>query len=343
MIKERTRFDKFDKKRTIPLAVVFAVIIVASIVYAIFFRVQSFSKTDVAMGTVISVKSYGTGDVESAALAAIDSVKSLDSEISKTVDSSDISTLNRDGSVTASDETLSVVNKSLKVCADSSGAFDITLGSVSELWDIGGDNQRVPSDDEIKTALKTCGYDKLAVSGSLLTVPDGTHVDLGAAGKGAGADAAVNTLKNTKGITGGIVSVGGTVGVFGKNPDSDHWGVGVRKPDRDADGYCAVIKLYKDAFVSTSGSYEKFFEQDSKLYHHILSPSDGYPASSGLKSVTVVTYDDGTYADCLSTACFVLGYEKSIDLLNKYSADAFFIFDDGSTKATDGLNVTLNE
>lgn len=334
---------QLNKKRTIPLAIVFALIIVASIIYVLFFRVQSFSKTDVAMGTVISVKSYGTRDTESAALAAIESVKSLDSKISRTVATSDIGVLNRDGSVTATDETLSVINKSLKVCVDSSGAFDITLGALSELWDIGGDSQRVPSDDEIKNALDTCGYGKLTVSGSVLSVPVGTHVDLGAAGKGAGAAAAVDTLKNTKGITGGIVSVGGTVGVFGKNPDSDHWGVGVRKPDRDSDGYCAVIKLYKDAFVSTSGSYEKYFEQDSKLYHHILSPSDGCPAASGLKSVTVVTYDDGTYADCLSTACFVLGYEKSIALLEKYSADAFFIFDDGSTKSTDGLNVTLNE
>jgi len=340
MIKEKTQFNK---KRTIPLAIVFAVIIAASCIYALFFRTQSFSKTDMAMGTVISVKSYGTKNVESAALSAIDSVKSLDSAISKTSDTSDIGVLNSTGAVSPSAQTYDVIKKSLDVCRDSSGAFDITLGALSELWDIGGDSQRVPSQDEINEALKTCGYEKMSVDSSRITVPSGTHVDLGAAGKGAGAQAAVDTLKNTGGITGGIVSVGGTVGVFGKNPDSDHWGVGVRKPDRDATGYCAVISLYKDAFVSTSGSYEKYFEQDSKLYHHILSPSDGYPASSGLKSVTVVTYDDGTYADCLSTACFVLGYEKSIPLLEKYSADAFFIFDDGSTKSTDGLNVTLNE
>ena len=182
-------------------------------------------------------------------------------------------------------------------------------------------------------------------AGDFVVATAGPALESVLAGKGAGADEAVSALKNTKGVSGAVVSVGGTVGVFGKNPNSDHWGVGVRKPERDNTGYIAVIKLYKDSFVSTSGSYEKYFELDGKTYHHILSPFTGYPAESGLKSVTVVTYDSGVYADSLSTACFVLGYEKSLSLLEKYSADAFFILDDGSVKMTDGIkdNVTMNE
>ena len=332
------------KNTVIPLTVVFIVIIAVSCVYALFFKTGEDSKTDVAMGTVITVKAYGRHTSEGVE-NAVSAVKNLDSLISKTNDNSDISKINADSSAYVNEKTVSVINKTLDVCKDSAGALDITVGNLSEMWDIGGDNQKVPTDEEIQRGLSFVGYKNIKISGNNVSIPAGVHLDLGASGKGAGADEAVSALKNTKGVSGAVVSVGGTVGVFGQNPNSDHWGVGVRKPERDNTGYIAVIKLYKDSFVSTSGSYEKYFESGGKTYHHILSPFTGYPAESGLKSVTVVTYDSGVYADSLSTACFVLGYEKSLELLEKYSADAFFIMDDGSVKMTDGIkdNVTMNE
>lgn len=335
---------QMKKNTVIPLTAVFVVIIAVSCVYALFFKTGEDSKTDVAMGTVITVKAYGRHTSEGVE-SAVTAVKNLDSLISKTAGNSDINKINADSSATVNEKTVSVINKTLDVCKDSTGALDITVGNLSEMWDIGGDNQRVPSDEELQKGLSFVGYQNIKISGNSVSVPAGVHLDLGASGKGAGADEAVSALKNTKGVSGAVVSVGGTVGVFGKNPNSDHWGVGVRKPERDNTGYIAVIKLYKDSFVSTSGSYEKYFESDGKTYHHILSPFTGCPAESGLKSVTVVTYDSGVYADSLSTACFVLGYEKSLELLEKYSADAFFIMDDGSVKMTDGIkdNVTMNE
>lgn len=335
---------QMKKNTVIPLTAVFVVIIAVSCVYALFFKTGEDSKTDVAMGTVITVKAYGRHTSEGVE-SAVTAVKNLDSLISKTAGNSDISKINADSSAMVNEKTVSVINKTLDVCKDSAGALDITVGNLSEMWDVGGDNQRVPSDEELQKGLSFVGYQNIKISGNSVSVPAGVHLDLGASGKGAGADEAVSALKNTKGVSGAVVSVGGTVGVFGKNPNSDHWGVGVRKPERDNTGYIAVIKLYKDSFVSTSGIYEKYFESDGKTYHHILSPFTGCPAESGLKSVTVVTYDSGVYADSLSTACFVLGYEKSLELLEKYSADAFFIMDDGSVKMTDGIkdNVTMNE
>ncbi len=335
---------KIKKNTVIPLTAVLIVIIAVSCVYALFFRTSEDSGTDFAMGSVITVKAYGKNTSEGVE-NAVNAVKNLDSLISKTTDSSDICKINADSSAEANEKTVSVIKDTLDVCEDSAGSLDITVGNLSEMWDIGGDNQRVPSDEEIQSGLSFVGYENVKISGNTVSVPSGVHLDLGASGKGAGADEAISALKNTKGVTGAVVSVGGTVGVFGTNPNSDHWGVGVRKPERENTGYIAVIKLYKDSFVSTSGSYEKYFESDGKIYHHILSPFTGYPAESGLKSVTVITYDSGVYADSLSTACFVLGYEKSLELLKKYSADAFFIMDDGSVKMTDGIkdNVTMNE
>lgn len=342
MIKKNIKTDK--KHTVIPLTAVLAVIIIASCVYALFFTTAEDSKTDFAMGSVITVKAYGRHTSEGAE-NAVTAVKNLDSLISKTIGTSDICKINADSSAEVNEKTVSVINDTLSVCRDSAGSLDITIGNLSEMWDIGGENQRVPSEEEIQNGLSFVGYENVKISGYTVSVPSGVHLDLGASGKGAGADEAISALKNTKGVTGAVVSVGGTVGVFGKNPNSDHWSVGIRKPEQDNTGYIAVVKLYKDSFVSTSGSYEKFFELDGKTYHHILSPFTGYPAQSGLKSVTVITYGSGAYADCLSTACFVLGYEKSLALLEKYSADAFFIFDDSSIKMTDGIkeNVEINE
>ena len=97
----------------------------------------------------------------------------------------------------------------------------------------------------------------------------------------------------------------------------------------------AVLKL-KDKFISTSGDYEKYFEQDGKRYHHIIDPSTGYPSEGDLTSVTVIS-DSGLESDALSTACFVLGYKKSLGLLNQYNAEAVFIFKDKTVAVTDGI------
>ena len=130
-------------------------------------------------------------------------------------------------------------------------------------------------------------------------------------------------------IKNAVVSVGGSVLVYGKSAT-----VGITDP-YDTSSYMAVLKL-KDKFISTSGDYEKYFEQDGKRYHHIIDPSTGYPSEGDLTSVTVIS-DSGLESDALSTACFVLGYKKSLGLLNQYNAEAVFIFKDKTVAVTDGI------
>lgn len=123
---------------------------------------------------------------------------------------------------------------------------------------------------------------------------------------------------------------------YGSKPDGSSWQVAVTDP-RDTEGdYLGVVTLNGTEFLSTSGDYEKYFIEDGVRYHHILDPSTGYPARSGLTSVTVVC-DDGLNADGLSTACFVLGKDKAAKLLEKYNADGLFVDDSGHVWLTDGM------
>lgn len=164
-------------------------------------------------------------------------------------------------------------------------------------------------------------------------------LDLGAIGKGAACDAALECYRQSD-VKAAVVAVGGSVGLYGTKPDGQAWRVSVRDP-ADAGGL-GVLDL-PGGFVSTSGSYEKFFEQDGKTYCHLLDPRTGFPAESGLASVTVWCPPDmeagypGALSDGLATACFVLGLEDSIPLLEQYGAQALFVDEEGWVTVTAGL------
>ncbi len=175
-------------------------------------------------------------------------------------------------------------------------------------------------------------YRQLALTPQGVSLSEGMAVDLGAAGKGAACDKALAVYQEA-GLAGGVAAAGGSVGLYGKKPGGSLWQISVRDPW--GGGSVGVLEL-EEGFVSTSGSYEKTFQQDGITYHHLIDPKTGYPAESGLVSVTVCS-GSGALSDCLSTACFVLGEEKSLPLLESFSAQALFIHEDGSITCTPGL------
>ena len=214
--------------------------------------------------------------------------------------------------------------------------MDPTMGRVIRLWDIDGEDPHIPSDDKLNSMLENVGYDKVTLDGNKVTMPEGVTLDLGAAGKGIGCDAAKKILDADKNVSGMILNLGGSsVMSYGSKPDGSAWQVAVTDP-RDTEGdYLGVVTLNGTEFLSTSGDYEKYFVEDGVRYHHILDPATGYPARSGLTSVTVVC--DGLNADGLSTACFVLGKEKAEELLKKYNADGLFVDDSDHVWMTEGM------
>lgn len=319
------------KKILIALAVVAAVAAAA-----IFFASSNEVKREFfAMNTFVSAKVKGFA-AKDAAGGISTLVRELDSkQLSRYMSGSEISRINSEAEAVLSDEMRDYITELLEVGKMSGGKFDIALGAVSDLWSF-NDSPRVPSTDELTEALSRSGSDKLSLSGNTLTRADGCIIDLGSAGKGIALDKVKSYLSDKK-ISSAVVSVGGSVLLYGKGS----FNVGVRDPWGEAGRSVMTVKLDAGC-VSTSGSYERCFEQGGKRYHHILDPDTGLPVENGLVSVTVIS-DSGLLSDALSTACFVLGAEGGAKLAAKYGCEAIFITEDKKVICTDGIkpNVTV--
>ena len=322
---------KLNKKSLIAI-ILCAVIVFGIVSYDFISGRSSCEKTSVAMGTVVTVKLFGFG--------ADNDLDKIETEINGLENSvlswrkkgSDVYRINEGSGtqVSVSPDTVKIIGQCIDISDDCGGVFDITIGNVTKLWDFGGDNQRLPSDDEIKTALSSVGYKNVSISGNAVQIKKGQSLDLGAVGKGFACDK-IKELLDKGSTKSAIVSVGGSLLIYGSRTFS----VGIVNPDNDKQSM-GTLKL-KDTCVSTSGNYEKYFEQDGKRYHHILNATTGYPATSEFKSVTVVC-ESGLLSDALSTVCYIAGYRKSVEILKKFDAEAVFIFNNNAVKVTDGLS-----
>ncbi len=314
------------KKITLTVVAVICVALLAALYFWNYDREKRYDfseKNTVAMGTIVSQKVYG--DYSAKHIEKITAlINGLDDEISWREEDSAVAKLN-DGHTVVSPDVGAIVSKCRDVSKDSDGVFDITVGGIVKLWSIGEEGQRIPSEDEIKKELKDVDYSKVYVGGNTVTLERGIEIDLGAVGKGAACDNVMLYLKASD-IKGAVVSVGGSIVAYGEyNKKGDKWKIAVKHP-RNENEYLGILSL-SEGFVSTSGDYERYFEQDGKRYHHIIDATTGYPSDSGLISVTVVC-DSGILSDALSTACFILGYDKSLPLLEKYGASAIFVSED---------------
>ena len=169
----------------------------------------------------------------------------------------------------------------------------------------------------------------------------GVRLDLGAIAKGYAADCLVDILRE-RGVKRASLSLGGNVYVYGKKPGGSLWSVAIRDPSKP--GQNAFMLKTRDATVVTSGAYERFFEQDGKTYGHILDPATGFPAQSGLESVTIVSHNS-MVADALSTSLFVLGMEKIPEIKKSALAGNFecvLVDASGKAYASKGLKGALS-
>lgn len=301
--------------------------------------IQTYTDTDFAMDTVVSETLYTTGgDINSDLTSVLTDVET--NLLSWTNDKSQVYEVNADSGkdTEISDELSGYLKRLLKIAKDSDGAFDPTIGKLIRLWDIGGENQRIPEKNEIQEVLKESGYEKISLKGNKIHMEKGCSLDLGAAGKGIGCDSLLEYLETQKEVLAALINLGGSsVMTYGSKPDGSSWNVAVTDPRaEEEDDYLGVVALNGTEFLSTSGDYEKYFMKDGVRYHHIMDPSTGYPAKSGVTGVTVVSAS-GLEADALSTACFVLGVEKGAELLKTYGADGLFVDEEHHVYLTDGM------
>lgn len=208
-----------------------------------------------------------------------------------------------------SGEAAALIAQALKIAEETDGAFDPTIGPVTVLWDISG-NPRLPSDEELAAALPLVDYQRVRIEGTRVSLPEaGMMMDLGGIAKGYAADLAVK-IYEAHGVDAALLNLGGNVYAYGAREDGSDWRIGLRDPLGAPGEYAAVIPI-KSGSVVTSGVYERFFEKDGRIYHHLFDPRTGYPADNGLLAVTVVC-ENSARADALSTALFVMGLEDGL-------------------------------
>lgn len=285
-----------------------------------------------AMNTTVSVTVYGkNADTYSAEI--LRAVSSLENEISWSVDTSETAEINRaKGGEVNAPVLAAVLREVMPICEDAGGGYSLTIRRLCALWGIGTDSARIPSEDEIVGFLPDSECE-ITLDGDAVSLSSETaQLDFGSVGKGIACDKAARLLSES-GADSAVVAVGGSILCYGKK--SGGWRVDIAVPG-DINSTLGELRFDSDAFVSTSGSEERFFEQDGVRYHHIFDAKTGYPADSGLKSVTVRA-KSGLMSDALSTACFIVGYDRAVPLLEKYSAEAVFVFDNGEVRVTDGL------
>ena len=221
--------------------------------------------------------------------------------------------LNENGYINASGILRNTVSKTLELNRDYGGLTDITIGRLTDLWNITGDNPSVPPENDIATALSSVGTENIILNGNDITLINNAALDFGAVGKGAALDACLSYLSEND-CKKTYISTGSSVLFYGDG----RFDVSTTNP---GGGLLAEVKT-NQGFLSTSGGYERYFEANGKTYCHIIDPKTGYPAETDLTTVTVFC-DSGIESDFLSTMIFLDGSENIGKYLN---SDNFKIF-----------------
>lgn len=287
-----------------------------------------------AMDTVMTLEAYGDG--ASAALeAASAEIERLDALWSIASADGDIARLNADKSAAVSDDTAALLARAKEISAETNGLFACTIAPLMEAWGFTSGDYRVPDAATLAALLAAVDDSQVAIDGNQVTIPTDVKVDLGGIAKGF-TSSRVMAIYRDSGVESGIISLGGNVQALGTKPDGSRWRVGIQDPD-DTSAILAVVEI-ADKAVITSGGYQRNFEENGVTYHHIIDPRSGYPADSGLTSVTIVS-DDGTLADGLSTALFVMGKDDALAYWRAHQDefDTILVEADGSVTITAGL------
>ncbi|MFK8051908.1 MAG: FAD:protein FMN transferase [Woeseiaceae bacterium] len=297
--------------------------------------------TEALMGTRVSVRLWHPDPAKGqkavrAAMAEIDRIERL---MSTYKEDSEISAINREAHlqpVPAGRELFAVIRKALEMSRITDGRFDITYDSVGQLYDF-RESER-PDQDTIESLLETIDYRFVELNISAETVKflrPGVRINLGGIAKGYAVERAVEVLR-TLGIQYASVSAGGDSRLLGDRR-GEPWVVGIQDP-RNEKGMAVRLPLQDEA-VSTSGDYERYFDEAGVRYHHIIKPSTGRSAD-GVQSVTIVGPDAMT-TDALSTSVFVMGVIDGLALIEKMDGYDAVIIDSGrqmhySTGFSDG-------
>ena len=287
---------------------------------------EPISKTAIYFDTVISIKIYDSQDTEILE-QCFTFCEEFENTISRTIETSEISQINnsKGNPVEVSDTTIELLEKGIYYSELTNGAFDISIAPLSELWDFKNNPGNVPDENDIQEALTHVSYKNILIEGNTVTLLDpDMAIDLGGIAKGYMADQLKDYLLS-EGVKSALIDLGGNILAVGTKPDNSNYTIGIKKPFKD--GEMVSTESINDISVVTSGCYERYFEVDDVIYHHILDTNTGYPCDNNLYGVTIFS-DKSVDGDALSTSCFALGLEEGQKLIKSLDGiDALFVTD----------------
>lgn len=302
---------------------------------------QSISKTNFLLGTVVEISVYdkqNNGIIDKAfeRISEIESKMTINnSETSEIIALNNASGKNK---LKLSPDTFFVVEKGRQYSEQSKGKFDITIGPIVKQWNIGTKYAAVPKKETLEKAVELVGYKRLSLDKDNLTAKledAGMKVDLGAIAKGYAADEAARVLKEN-GVQHAIINLGGNIMTIGGNPNGNPWRIGIQDPFNPRGDFLGVVPV-SDKTVVTSGTYERYFRENGKKYHHILDPTTGYPVENNLYSVSIIT-DKSIDGDGLSTTILLYGLEEGMKLIESLeNVEAIFITSNKQVYVSSGL------
>lgn len=295
------------------------------------------------MGTTYSIKYVGSSQNSGEVKVLIDkALLKFDLEMSNWNPDSWVSLFNtayRTGDFEVSENVAEIIQLSLDLHQKSSGAFDISVSPLIDLWGFAQQkSERLPNPEVIEKLKNRVGSEHLKLDQENLNLHKSKaslQINCSALAKGFGVDLIAKLLEEKVQCQNFMVEIGGEVRCKGKPPTRDSWRLGIRQPDSKKPGLYGIVDLNNQS-LATSGDYHNFFEIDGKRYSHIIDPRTGRPVEHQLCSVSIIS-PSCALSDGLATACLVLGVEQGMELIKKYpEAQALMIerLDNGKLKRT---------
>jgi len=289
--------------------------------------IQTYSKSNFQLNTLITITLFE--DDEETFQEIFNLIAYYEKILSMHLSDSELYNINKfayDGPVTISTKMEEILNDSLHYYNLSDGLFDISIGPLVNLWDISDDseNKKPPSKIEIEETIKYVGFENIKIIDNTIQFSNPNNsIDLGGIAKGFIVDKIVDYLTSIE-VDKAILDFGGNIYVIGEKDINVPFVVGIQNPFDFRGEYVATVSVANKSVV-TSGIYERYFEYDNNIYHHIINPFTGYPEDNSLASVTIIS-NSSLDGDALSTVVFLLGLDQGMQLIDQLdNIEAIFI------------------
>ncbi len=291
---------------------------------------QIYTHSGLTMGTTFSVKWVAGNDSKNQKISSLinEELVNVNQSMSTYISDSELSLFNQlpaGSSQKVSDRLAFVLSQALHISNESSGAFDVTVGPLVNLWGFGPNGRivKAPSADQIQSVMAHVGFSKLSLEGQLLTKGADSYIDLSAIAKGYGVDVIAELLE-AEGVTSYLVEIGGELRAKGLKPDGNSWKIAIESPNATLDRQIHKIISVKNVGIATSGDYRNYFEENGVRFSHTIDPHTARPINHRLASVTVLAKTCAE-ADAYATAIMVMGPEKALEFSETQNIQSYLL------------------